>query len=260
MRFFVKLFLKIIRKLGYPGQLFFELFCFPRYVLNLIHYLRASNGSSFPISCSDLYYSTSDSKQPGGQVDCHYFLQDIWAARYVNATRPDMHVDIGSRIDGFISHLLASNQKVKYLDWRNPEVKDPCFEFVQVDIMKLPFPDNSIKSLSCLHVLEHIGLGRYGDPVDSEGHMKAVKELVRVLAPGGVLLISVPIGKEKLCFDAHRVFAQKTIVTLFRDLALRQFSFIDPDKNEVQVVNNLDYLENSLYFCGLFCFSKIVNR
>ncbi len=250
------LFLRIVRKMGYPRQLFFELLCFPRYVRNLVCYLRTNDSASFSISLSDLYYATSDSKQPAGHVDSHYFLQDIWAARQVNAVGVESHVDIGSRIDGFISHLLASNQKVTYLDWREPGIKDQCFGFIQADIMNLPFSDSSVKSLSCLHVLEHIGLGRYGDPVDSLGHEKAAQELVRVLAPGGTLLISVPVGEERLCFDAHRVFYPKTIAALFGDLILKQFSFIDPDKNEVQITNNLDILEANSYFCGLFVFQK----
>jgi len=250
------LLLRIVRKLGYPRQLFYEFLFFPKYVVNIVRYLRTNNNPSFPMSIPDLYYATSDSKQPAGHVDSHYFLQDIWAARQVNAVKVDIHVDIGSRIDGFISHLLASNQKVTYLDWRAPEIKDPCFKFAQANVMSLPFPDNSVKSLSCLHVLEHIGLGRYGDPVDSLGHVKATKELARVLSPGGVLLISVPIGKEKLCFDAHRVFDPKTILNLFKDLGLIAYSYIDPAKNDVFPSNPMEDFSEKKYFCGLFAFRK----
>lgn len=256
MRFFVNLAIKLVRKLGYPRQFFFELFCFPRFISNILRYLRDNKSVAFKIAFKNLCYSTSDSRCPAGHVDSHYFLQDIWAARAVNAARPENHVDIGSRLDGFVSHLLASSQKITYLDWREPLVKDSCLDFRQADIMKLPFPDNSIKSLSCLHVLEHVGLGRYGDPVDVSGHEKAAKELCRVLAPGGSLLISVPIGKEKLCFDAHRVFYPKTMVSLFNHLVLREFLFIDPDKMEIQKADVLTSFDDKAYFCGLFIFCK----
>lgn len=258
MKFFFNTFVKFVRKLGYPRQFFYEFYCIPRYISNLFRYLRKGNAPAFPVTYFDLWYSTSDSMCPAGDVDNHYFLQDIWAARRVNALRHPVHVDVGSRLEGFVSHLLASNQKVTYLDWRRPSVTDQCFEFRQADIMKLPFPDNSLRSLSCLHVLEHIGLGRYGDPIDPAGYKKAAYELSRVLAPGGTLLVSVPVGSEKLCFDAHRVFSPATVLSLFSDLVLNEFSFIDPENKELRQSNDLNCLDDKEYFCGLFSFSKLL--
>lgn len=256
MRFFVNLAVKLVRKLGYPRQFFFELVCFPRFIVNILRYLSGTKATPFKVTFKDLSYSTADSRSSAGHVDSHYFLQDVWAARAINAIKPSDHVDIGSRLDGFVSHLLSSNQKIIYLDWREPLLKDNYFVFKQADIMNLPFPDNSVKSLSCLHVLEHIGLGRYGDPVDVSGHEKAAKELSRVLAPGGTLLVSVPIGKEALWFDAHRVFYPRTILSLFSELVLNEFLFIDPDKMDIQKTDDLSALNDKAYFCGLFSFTK----
>ena len=122
--------------------------------------------------------------------------------------------------------------------------------------MKLPYPDNWVNSLSCLHVIEHIGLGRYGDPIDPDGFSKAATELVRVLAPGGSLYFGTPIGKEKLYFDAHRVFSVETIMEIFQNLTLQEFSLIN-DKAR-GIIPNASFAEanDCSYGCGLFVFTK----
>jgi hypothetical protein len=111
-----------------------------------------------------------------------------------------------------------------------------------------------------LHVIEHIGLGRYGDPVDSEGHIKAAKELMRVLKPGGKLYLGTPIGKETVCFDAHRIFFVETIVHMFSALTLESFDFID-DRG-LHIFSSLDYstANSNRFGCGLFVFKKKSNK
>ena len=86
------------------------------------------------------------------------------------------------------------------------------FDSKKGTILSMPFKDNSIPSLSCLHVAEHIGLGRYGDPLDPLGTKKTTKELSRVLVPNGNLYFSVPIGKPRLCFNAHRIHSTQQII------------------------------------------------
>ena len=79
--------------------------------------------------------------------------------------------------------------------------------FVQGDMCRLDgFETGSVDSLSCLHTIEHVGLGRYGDPIDPEGWVVAVRELARILAPGGRLYLGTPIGRERVCFNSERVF------------------------------------------------------
>lgn len=122
--------------------------------------------------------------------------------------------------------------------------------------MSLPFADNSISSLSCLHVIEHIGLGRYGDPVDPEGHIKAAAELVRVLQPGGKLYLGTPVGKETVCFDAHRVFYVETVLQMFSGLSLESFDFIDDKGAEIKSRVDYSAANTNRFGCGLFVFSK----
>ena len=123
-------------------------------------------------------------------------------------------------------------------------------------MLALPFADSTVKCLTSLHVIEHIGLGRYGDPVDPEGYKKAAREIMRVMDKGGRFILGTPVGRERLCFDAHRVFCPKTITSLFSELELIKFSLID-DKGD-QIYENAAF-ENAMncdYGCGLFVFEK----
>ena len=193
---------------------------------------------------------------PAGIMQGHYFFQDIWAAEKVFQKKPQLHIDIASRIDGFVAHLLPFC-KVEYVDIRKMDSTLSNLVFKEGSILQLPYPDNSVTSLSCLHVIEHIGLGRYGDPIDPEGFAKAAAELVRVLAPGGHLYFGTPIGEEKLYFDAHRVFAVETILQLFQGLVLEEFSLINDRARGI--IPNASYTDanNCKYGCGLFAFTKV---
>ncbi len=228
---------------------------FPYFLRNLAAYLTLNTGGSFRISLIDFQYTTSDRFLGGGTDTGHYFHQDMWAAGYIYKNQIDCIVDVGSRIDGFIAHVLPFC-RVVYIDIRPLRFSAPNFEYRQGTILDLPFPDSTVKNISSLHVIEHIGLGRYGDPVDPDGYKKAAQEIIRVMAPGGRLILGAPVGRERLCFDAHRVFDPATICAVFSSLSLIHFSLIDDQGN--CVVDNVKF-EDALkcnYGCGLFVFEK----
>lgn len=183
----------------------------------------------------------------------HYFYQDIWAARNIVDTQTQWHVDVASRIDyvGFLTTIT----KVTFIDIRPLEADLPNFDSRAGSILAMPFDDNSVPSLSCLHVAEHIGLGRYGDPLDPNGTKNACKELARVLAKGGNLYFSLPVGKPRLCYNAHRIHSPRQILEYFSELKLVHLSGID-DNNRFIENPSLELLENSDYACGLFHFTK----
>ncbi len=188
--------------------------------------------------------------------DRHYIYHPAWAARILAKTKPKLHVDISSTLN-FCS-VISAFIPLKFYDYRPADLKLSNFETGCVDLISLPFKDNSILSLSCMHTVEHIGLGRYGDKIDPDGDLKAIKELKRVLAIGGTLLFVVPIGKPKVIFNAHRIYCLKQIKAYFSDLILKEFVLV-PDKinGEYPLINpSENFCNRQSYGCGCFKFVK----
>lgn len=197
-----------------------------------------------------------DRHSSAGSARGHYFLQDIWAAQHVYKYQAGKHVDVASRLDGFVGHVL-SFCPVEYVDIRPLTAEVPGLSWVSGSICELPFPDRSVTSLSCLHVIEHIGLGRYGDPVDPESWTIALAELSRVLAPGGQLLIGTPCGRPRTIFHAHRIFSPEHIISALPDLRLVEFSIIADDSASGWVeLKNVSEVRDLDYGCGLFRFTR----
>ena len=145
--------------------------------------------------------------QESGVLAEHYFYQDLYVARKVFQNNPVRHVDIGSRIDGFVAHV-ASFREIEVLDVRDFHLNIPNIRFTRADLAAKDFSlVDYCDSLSCLHALEHFGLGRYGDPVNYDGHLVGWEHMFRMLKKGGKFYFSVPIGDQRIEFNAHRVFS-----------------------------------------------------
>jgi hypothetical protein len=185
--------------------------------------------------------------------DSHYFFLNGWAMRRIVALRPKSHVDIGSAVQ--FPNLLGAVVPTCFVDYRPLPARCQGMESVAGDIAALPFADNSLTSLSCLHVAEHIGLGRYGDPLNPDGTRMAAKELARVLAPGGSLFFGLPVGVERTCFNAHRVHAPETICSYFDGLELIEFSGVHDDGRFVERARLEDFVDD-VYACGMYWFRK----
>lgn len=185
--------------------------------------------------------------------DPHYFFQAAWLARKLAEERPGKHVDIGSDIR--MINVLSAFIPTEFLDYRPLQVTLSGLTCNADNLLALSRTDSSIDSLSCLHVIEHVGLGRYGDPIDPEGSRKAAAELKRVLAPGGRLYVSVPVGRERVCFNAHRVFDPDKVAALFPGLHLETFSFVD-DAGAYHETARTQDAAGSEYACGMFIFYK----
>jgi SAM-dependent methyltransferase len=226
----------------------------PYYIKNYFLY-RKLNKKSFKIETLSLMPILLDRFEDAGNAKGHYFFQDLWAANYIYNNGIKKVVDVASRIDGYIAHILPY-AKVTYVDIREIKSFHNNFIFTKGSILEMPFDYNSIDVISCLHVIEHIGLGRYGDPIDPDGYVKSATELMRVLKPGGKILLGTPIGKEKLYFDAHRVFNPETIVKIFHPLRLEEFAFLDDKAEELFDHANINDAYNFNYGCGLFVFCK----
>ena len=193
-------------------------------------YQSKNQRSSFDYQKEREYLISWDRHDNAGSVSS-YFWQDLWAAKRIFQKPVDVHYDIGSRLDGFIAHLLSFGQKVCMIDIRELPQSICGLDFVNADATDLStIQDNSIESLSALCSLEHFGLGRYGDPIDPEACFKCFEAIQKKMKCGGNLYLSVPIGKECVCFNAHRVFYVETILNEFKDMELQELSVCFKDE------------------------------
>ena len=192
----------------------------------------------------------------------HYFHQDLLVAHRVFLSKPERHVDIGSRVDGFVAHV-ASFRPIEIIDIRPLEATVPNITTIQADMMA-PVGEELVDycdSLSCLHALEHFGLGRYGDRIDFDGHLLGLANLERILKPGGVLYLSVPMGQQRIEFNAHRVFSVAYMLECLADAyRLDRFSYVDDagDLHE-DVEMSSESLRDDFgcrYGCGIFELTK----
>lgn len=194
-----------------------------------------------------------DEKTTFTRFDAHYYYQQLWVFEHVLQVKPARHVDIAStyQLSGYISKIVPTT----FIDYRPIDTKLKNLEITKGDILNLSFESISLPSVSCLHVIEHIGLGRYGDTIDPDGLIKACKELQRVVAKNGMLYVSTPIGKEALYFNAHRVSNPNTIISLFNELELVSFSTVGDDGEYMEDANIQDYTDCD-YACGMFLFTR----
>lgn len=188
--------------------------------------------------------------------DPHYFYQAAWLSRRLSDTNPTLHVDVGSSVQ--MLGVLSAHVPTVFVDYRPLNAQLSRLHPLAATITQLPFATASIGSLSSLHVLEHIGLGRYGDSVDPLGTQLAAAELARVLRPGGRLFVSVPVGRERVCFNAHRIFSPATIRRFFEGLHAARFGLVD-DQGEFHAVADPVQADRLDYGCGFFEFVKVTD-
>jgi len=168
--------------------------------------------------------------EESGATGSEYFWQDLIVARWIFESNPERHVDVGSRMDGFVAHV-ASFRNIEVFDVRPNSVKIPRVEFKQIDMMDLRsvkalIEENYCDSLSCLHTIEHFGLGRYGDPIDPLGYKKGIENMSLLLKKSGTFYLSTPIGRERVEFNANWVFNPLVIKKVCEEFGLKLIKLI----------------------------------
>lgn len=205
-----------------------------------------------PLQWQDRYPVLGENT-PGTAFDAHYIYHPAWAARIIAEINPSVHVDISSTLT--FCTMLSAFIPVQFYDYRPANLKLKGLVSERGDLLSLPFENASLASLSCMHVIEHIGLGRYGDPLDPDGDLKAIAELKRVLKPGGNLFFVTPVGKPCIQFNAHRIYSYEQIAEYFLGFEVRQFALVD-DLGNFIVNPDPQYTNQQDYGCGCWWFGK----
>jgi hypothetical protein len=247
---------------GFDPRIFiYNFLYFPSFLIDFWKFKRKSGKNAY-MRFGKLYPVLGDRKKQGGTLTDHYFYQDLIVARKVFLNNPEKHIDIGSRVDGFVAHV-ASFREIEVFDIRPIGEKIPNVKFVQADFMDIAkemyeYTD----SVSSLHAIEHFGLGRYGDPLDPSGHLKGIHSISKVLRKGGKFYLSVPIGTARVEFNAHRVFGLKYLLGILKEgFEVDSFSFIDDNKAlNTDVVLTQELIDSDCgcrFGCGIFELTKI---
>lgn len=231
---------------------------FPKKVIRFAGFFREFNAfksksdGRFEIHAKDIYPCLTD-KIRTTPFDHHYTYHPAWAARILAKTRPQEHVDFSSIL--YFGTMLSAFIPVKFYDYRPAEITLSGWEGRFADLCKLDIADETFSSVSCMHTIEHIGLGRYGDPIDPAGDIKAINELMRITKSDGDILFVTPVGKQRIEFNAHRIYSYDSVIGLFNKCTLVEFSLI-PDAGGI--IGNADpsLVAQQDYGCGCFWFKK----
>ncbi len=231
----------------------------PRYICDWVAFRRVHTGTMMIMPC------LCDRLEEGGATKSEYFWQDLLVARLINAAKPVRHVDVGSRVDGFVAHV-ASFREIEVFDVRPINTIVPGVIFRQADLMHRTTLPNAADggycdSLSCLHALEHFGLGRYGDPINPNGYRLGIANMAQLLKAGGAFYLSTPIGRERVEFNANWVFDPRAILQLAATcgLVIQKLVVItanDGPSETVLSAEALNELARRPYNLGLFIFTK----
>jgi SAM-dependent methyltransferase len=238
-----------------PKELFKAL-ASPTYLMSFWRYRKLAREGAQPLPALRRIRPITNEATAQTGFDAHYIYHTGWAARVLAETRPEQHVDIGSSL--YFVSIASAIVPITHYDYRPPALAMPGVAVGAADLLALPFAEGAFPSLSCMHVIEHVGLGRYGDRLDPLGDRKAASELARVLAPGGQLLFATPVGRPTIAFNAHRIYGHGDVLQLFSSLRLKSFALITDkrDGNLFLPDANPERVAQQRYGCGCYVFEK----
>ncbi len=217
------------------------------------------NKAEFPFAA--IYPIMMEKSTNSGKMKGAYFHQDLLVARRIYENKPVKHVDVGSRIDGFVAHV-AVFREIEVFDIRKQTNTVKNIVFKQADFMQLPEDlTEYCDSVSSLHALEHFGLGRYGDPIDPYGHIKGIESLCRMLKPGGTFYFAVPMGKQRIEYNAHRIFDLSYLIKILEEkFDIKSYNYVDDEGDifeNVELKQELIETNYGVYYgCCIFELKK----
>jgi len=221
-------------------------------------YLKINKSKLFPMSFN--YPCLHDKYDNWWVAKWHYFHQDLLVAKKIFENNPKKHIDIWSRVDWFVSHI-AVFREIEIFDIRPLKSNIRNMMFKQADLMKLDKKYvNYTDSISSLHAIEHFWLWRYGDPIDIDWHIKWLDNIYQILKKWWIFYFSVPIWKQRIEFNAHRIFSIKYLMDYFKwKYDLENFSYVDDNWDLHQNINIDLWIKNNFdcnFGCDIFTLIK----
>lgn len=121
--------------------------------------------------------------------------------RNLNLTKGGLVLDVGCGSSYFPPILASLGYRTYGIDIEDYPVETPNFKFVKTDVRRTGFPDAFFDRILVVSTMEHIGIKHFGTHDGSPGSddagadRQAMQEMVRILKPGGKILMTVPFGK-----------------------------------------------------------------
>jgi SAM-dependent methyltransferase len=163
--------------------------------------------------------------QPSWSSTTERIIERTWVLRHLSDVPPGAKiVDLGCSESTLGLELASNGFDVVGIDVRNHPLTHPNFEFIQQDICESKLPENTFDAAIALSTIEHIGLGAYGDPKGEGLDRVAMKEVYRILKPGGVLLLTTPFGKPAVT-SLHRIVDSNSLRALLGGFDIRLLEF-----------------------------------
>lgn len=246
--------LHLLGELGfYPLKTYQTLRGIPAFVARHREFQRQARQHDHEFGPIGLRPHFADRVGSSGYASGHYFHQDLLVARKVFEHRPQRHVDMGSRVDGFVAHVAAFRQ-IEVFDVRPQSAAVHNIVFRQADLSDESWPFEAYcDSISSLHAVEHIGLGRYGDPPRYRGHVIALENIWKTLQPRGKFYFSVPMGRQRVEYDGERIFELRHLLELLDRYTVDTFSYVGDDGTLREDVTLDDSAIDSSFGCEYGC-------
>jgi SAM-dependent methyltransferase len=193
------------------------------------------------------------------EISSERFIEYPWAFKNLEQKNTKI-LDVGSTGSYFPLALACLGHKVYVIDIRPYEYRShhPNLKDIIGDIRHTEFPDNFFDAVTAISTIEHIGLGRYGDPLDKEGDKKATQEIRRILKPKGKLLLTVPYGKPAVT-KLNRVYDANKLQSILKDFKIEHEDyFFKKSKCWYSVTKEyLANVESSTITKGIACIKAV---
>jgi len=163
--------------------------------------------STVPVKKTWTANEFSELRQKVGNREVNYYGQtDVWLYEALNLC-PINNINVavmGSTEPWYETIVLEFGGRPTTIDYNLPGYNHPNIEEISVqEYWNTPRQFDVAISISSF---EHDGLGRYGDPINPSGDLRAMNEMKKILKKDGILILAVPVGLDKIVWNAHRIY------------------------------------------------------